>query len=536
MKLLLVLPMVVLAQYCQVRRLGIDGYCYDLAAAAGIDIARLNQLNNFDCVRDGKSGQRLCVSVGVLPPPPIPNGKPDDTCYFKTLGMPPEYDGYCFDIAASSGIDLNTLNQLNKFDCEKDGLSGQRLCVSLGNLPPIPDPPADSNGNCFYVDVGEGDLCDTIAKKYKITMEQLQNFNKDRNLNCKLLSLNTRLCVSLGTYPSRRKVQNDPNKPCFFQAADSPATDSCAKIAAANDITIEEIDSWNQKTWQFKGCAKGLDKDQKICVSPGTPASPPKLDLDKVQCGAQHPDPTKFECPLRACCSKFGWCGTTADFCEKVEGPPGLGCQSNCEIGVPESSKVCSSKVMSKAVGYYESWASGRSRDCNPLEPEDIDVSKWTHIHYSFAIINSEGLLDMADQTERDRLKKFRLLKAKKNSLKLIISVGGWSFNNAGTSHIFTTMVETAERRKRFIDSVVVFLNTYGLDGFDMDWEYPTAEDRGGRPQDPENYLALMKEFKANPAFGTFSLSIAAPASYWYLRGFKIAEMSELLDYIVYMA
>jgi hypothetical protein len=330
-------------------------------------------------------------------------------------------------------------------------------------------------------------------------------------------------------------VQNNPNAPCIYQVTDPNTFYNCATIAAAHDVKIEDIDKWNQKTWQFKGCDKGLDLNQKICISQGTPASPPLLPLDKVQCGAQHPDPSKRECPLKACCSKFGWCGTTADFCQKVDGAPGLGCQSNCEMTIPASSTVCDANVMSKAVGYYESWAAGREQSCNPLEPEDIDVTKWTHIHYSFAIVNSQGQLDMEDQVARDRLKKFRLLKSKKASLKLIISVGGWSFNNPATAHVFTNMVATAASRKVFIDSVIVFMKTYGLDGFDMDWEYPTAPDRGGRPQDPENYLALVREFRANPAFNGYSLSIAAPASYWYLQGFKIAEMSVFLDYIVYM-
>lgn len=31
------------------------------------------------------------------------------------------------------------------------------------------------------------------------------------------------------------------------------------------------------------------------------------------------------------------------------------------------------------------------------------------------------------------------------------------------------------------------------------------------------------------------TLSIAAPASYWYLRAFPIAEIAKTVDYIVYM-
>ena len=31
------------------------------------------------------------------------------------------------------------------------------------------------------------------------------------------------------------------------------------------------------------------------------------------------------------------------------------------------------------------------------------------------------------------------------------------------------------------------------------------------------------------------SVSIAAPASYWYLKGFPIAKISKVVDYIIYM-
>lgn len=30
-------------------------------------------------------------------------------------------------------------------------------------------------------------------------------------------------------------------------------------------------------------------------------------------------------------------------------------------------------------------------------------------------------------------------------------------------------------------------------------------------------------------------MSIAAPASYWYLKGFPIKEISDVVDYIIYM-
>jgi len=43
-------------------------------------------------------------------------------------------------------------------------------------------------------------------------------------------------------------------------------------------------------------------------------------------------------------------------------------------------------------------------------------------------------------------------------------------------------MAASPERRKGFVDSVVPFLQRYGFDGLDMDWEYPTQ--RGGVAED----------------------------------------------------
>lgn len=92
-------------------------------------------------------------------------------------------------------------------------------------------------------------------------------------------------------------------------------------------------------------------------------------------------------------------------------------------------------------------------------------------------------------------------------------------------------MARTAEGRKAFIDSLIRFMDTYGFDGADLDWEYPSAEDRGGRPDDTENLVTLCREMRQ--AFGTrYGLSIAIPASYWYLRHFDVGAIQNHVDWI----
>lgn len=68
--------------------------------------------------------------------------------------------------------------------------------------------------------------------------------------------------------------------------------------------------------------------------------------------------------------------------------------------------------------------------------------------------------------------------------------------------------------------------------------QYPGAPDIPGIPpgskDDGANYLEFLKMVRAKMPAGK-TLSIAAPASFWYLKGFPIKDMAPVLDYIIYM-
>ena len=99
------------------------------------------------------------------------------------------------------------------------------------------------------------------------------------------------------------------------------------------------------------------------------------------------------------------------------------------------------------------------------------------------------------------------------------------------TRKAFSDMAMNEANRGKFIASLINFMDNYGFDGADIDWEYPSAEDRGGRPEDTANFVDLCREMKA--AFGRrYGLSVTLPASFWYLRHFDVAAMEPHVDWL----
>lgn len=78
-------------------------------------------------------------------------------------------------------------------------------------------------------------------------------------------------------------------------------------------------------------------------------------------------------CPLNVCCSEYGFCGTTTDFC------------GDSSVAEP----VCSgTSATARTIGYYEGW--NLERPCDTMPPSDIPVGGYTHLNFAFLYIDPD--------------------------------------------------------------------------------------------------------------------------------------------------
>lgn len=257
----------------------------------------------------------------------------------------------------------------------------------------------------------------------------------------------------------------------------------------------------------------------------------------KAMCGVDSDGGNK-KCPLNLCCSYYGWCGTNSTHCGDTDQEGNkTPCQKDfgkCEVvPPPKCEKEAGSATHGRHIAYYQSWNT-RTRLCNRIRPRHINATGLSHLNFAFASVDPRTFrIQPMHPDDVDLYREFTALKTDK--LETWIAVGGWEFSDPGpTRTTWSDMVSSRENRAEFIDSTVKFMDEYGFQGLDIDWEYPAAKERGGKEVDTDNQVALVKELHA--AFGDrFGLSSILAPDFWYLRGMDPKAMEEHVNWFNFM-
>jgi len=242
-----------------------------------------------------------------------------------------------------------------------------------------------------------------------------------------------------------------------------------------------------------------------------------------------------------------------------------------------------------RIIGYFTGWRHGKDGQPAYLV-KDIPWTKVTHINYAFAHVDGANRISVGGNVATNPAigmswpgvagaeldtglpyqGHFNLLTKYKRAnpnVKTLISVGGWAETggffddngnrvDAGGFYRMTTNADNTVNTAgitAFANSVVAFLRTYGFDGVDIDYEYPTSMNNAGNPLDfaqanarraglNRSYPVLMKTLRetldaAAAADGRYyMLTVAAPSSGYLLRGQENFAATQYLDYINIMS
>ncbi len=169
-----------------------------------------------------------------------------------------------------------------------------------------------------------------------------------------------------------------------------------------------------------------------------------------------------------------------------------------------------------------------------PLDPGAIAAEKLTHLNYAFANVVGGQVVE-GFRRETEHLRVLRGLKARNPKLKVLVSIGGWTWSGA-----FSDAALTPASRARFTQSALAYLRRHQLDGLDIDWEYPGLPGYGNvnRPEDKVNFTLLLGDLRAAlDQEGTrqgrrLLLTIAAGALDAFLEKTEMAKASAHLDLV----
>ncbi len=173
------------------------------------------------------------------------------------------------------------------------------------------------------------------------------------------------------------------------------------------------------------------------------------------------------------------------------------------------------------------------------IATDSIDVWRLSHINYAFVDIKDNRAWLHNEATDTINLRKLSELKKINPELKILISIGGWTWSKNFSD---ATLTDTSTRE--FALSAVDLVSKYNLDGIDIDWEYPgmPGDNNPHRPEDKQNYTRLFKELRRSLDSLTvitnmrYLVTTAVGGSQAYIDHTEMDKVQQYNDYINIMS
>jgi chitinase len=195
---------------------------------------------------------------------------------------------------------------------------------------------------------------------------------------------------------------------------------------------------------------------------------------------------------------------------------------SKKESQVNKSNEKNKAKIVAYVHGEVGDWGENNEK-----------ANQITHINYAFANIKYGKVVE-GNINDGEIIKKLNDLKKVNTDLKILISVGGWSW-----SKNFSDAVLDENSRQIFANSAIDFMLKHQIDGVDLDWEYPgqIGDNNVFRSEDKENFTKILqllrKKMDSLPnSNNNYLLTIATGANQSYLDHTNMNQAHEYLDFI----
>ena len=92
---------------------------------------------------------------------------------------------------------------------------------------------------------------------------------------------------------------------------------------------------------------------------------------------------------------------------------------------------------------------------------------------FAFATIDPNTFeVKATSEQAQDLMQRIGGIRLLQPDIKIWIAIGGWAFSDADqpTAKTFTILSASKQRQKKFADSLISMMSTYGFDGVDIDW------------------------------------------------------------------